>query len=193
MLNSWPHLGSPWCKFWCCTDLLLYGISRWILCWRPLAMPRLWWMTTAVASGSTFSCASTTPQVGGGRGGWCVCVSVRQCIHLLCVLMFKFVYLYTKCMWWLHWYDRHVAWLDPVCVLVCGAVLLTVKGAKINEYLLEKSRVVHQDEGERNFHIFYCMLAGISPDDKDMYGLLDPTQYRWVHCDVIILQCFLRR
>lgn len=53
-----------------------------------------------------------------------------------------------------------------------------VKGAKINEYLLEKSRVVHQDEGERNFHIFYCMLAGISSQDKEMYGLLDPTQYR---------------
>ncbi|CAB1332799.1 unnamed protein product [Coregonus sp. 'balchen'] len=57
----------------------------------------------------------------------------------------------------------------------------SVKGAKINEYLLEKSRVVHQDEGERNFHIFYCMLAGISPDDKDMYGLLDPTQYRYLN------------
>ncbi|KAL0965525.1 hypothetical protein UPYG_G00282450 [Umbra pygmaea] len=57
----------------------------------------------------------------------------------------------------------------------------SVKGAKINEYLLEKSRVVHQDEGERNFHIFYCMLAGISPDDKEMYGLLDPTQYRYLH------------
>ena len=66
---------------------------------------------------------------------------------------------------------------EPVCVWCCD---LTVKGAKINEYLLEKSRVVHQDEGERNFHIFYCMLAGISPEDKDMYGLLDPTQYRWV-------------
>nr|XP_046173218.1 myosin-IIIb-like isoform X1 [Oncorhynchus gorbuscha] len=57
----------------------------------------------------------------------------------------------------------------------------SVKGAKINEYLLEKSRVVHQDEGERNFHIFYCMLAGISPEDKDMYGLLDPTQYRYLN------------
>lgn len=45
---------------------------------------------------------------------------------------------------------------------------------------MEKSRVVHQDEGEKNFHIFYFMLAGISPDDKEMYGLLDPTQYRWV-------------
>uniref|UniRef100_A0A8B9K5S6 Myosin-IIIb-like n=1 Tax=Astyanax mexicanus TaxID=7994 RepID=A0A8B9K5S6_ASTMX len=57
----------------------------------------------------------------------------------------------------------------------------SVKGAKINEYLLEKSRVVHQDEGERNFHIFYCMLAGISPQDKEMYGLLDPTQYRYLN------------
>ncbi|XP_053500993.1 myosin-IIIb isoform X1 [Ictalurus furcatus] len=57
----------------------------------------------------------------------------------------------------------------------------SVKGAKINEYLLEKSRVVHQDEGERNFHIFYCMLAGISSQDKEMYGLLDATQYRYLN------------
>ncbi|MCJ8742293.1 hypothetical protein PDJAM_G00080410 [Pangasius djambal] len=57
----------------------------------------------------------------------------------------------------------------------------SVKGAKINEYLLEKSRVVHQDEGERNFHIFYCMLAGISSQDKEMYGLLDPSQYRYLN------------
>ncbi|XP_064163358.1 myosin-IIIb [Anguilla rostrata] len=56
-----------------------------------------------------------------------------------------------------------------------------VKGAKINEYLLEKSRVVQQDEGERNFHIFYCMLAGISREDKEIYGLLDPTQYRYLN------------
>ncbi|KAK6492680.1 myosin-IIIb-like isoform X1 [Huso huso] len=57
----------------------------------------------------------------------------------------------------------------------------SVKSAKINEYLLEKSRVVHQDEGERNFHIFYCMLAGISAEDKEMYGLLDPDLYRYIN------------
>ncbi|XP_062383882.1 myosin-IIIb [Sardina pilchardus] len=57
----------------------------------------------------------------------------------------------------------------------------SVKGAKINEYLLEKSRVVQQDEGERNFHIFYCMLAGICPDDKEIYGLLEPEQYRYLN------------
>ncbi|KAK7125339.1 hypothetical protein R3I93_020882 [Phoxinus phoxinus] len=57
----------------------------------------------------------------------------------------------------------------------------SVKGAKINEYLLEKSRVVHQDEGEQNFHIFYFMLAGISTEDKEIYGLLDPTHYRYLN------------
>ncbi|XP_041053877.1 myosin-IIIb [Carcharodon carcharias] len=56
-----------------------------------------------------------------------------------------------------------------------------VKGAKINEYLLEKSRVVRQDEGERNFHIFYYMFAGISAADQEVYGLLDPKFYRYLN------------
>ncbi|XP_063810664.1 unconventional myosin-VIIa-like, partial [Pseudophryne corroboree] len=56
----------------------------------------------------------------------------------------------------------------------------SVKGAKINEYLLEKSRVSHQDVGERNFHVFYYMLFGCPEEEKEAYGLLHPSMYRYI-------------
>lgn len=55
-----------------------------------------------------------------------------------------------------------------------------IEGAKIEQYLLEKSRIVSQNPEERNYHIFYCLLSGLGKDDKKKLELGDATQYKYL-------------
>ncbi|XP_047374832.1 unconventional myosin-VIIa [Sciurus carolinensis] len=55
-----------------------------------------------------------------------------------------------------------------------------IEGAKIEQYLLEKSRVCRQAPDERNYHVFYCMLAGMSQEQKRKLGLGQATDYNYL-------------
>ncbi|XP_069496099.1 unconventional myosin-VIIa isoform X3 [Ambystoma mexicanum] len=60
-----------------------------------------------------------------------------------------------------------------------------IEGAKIEQYLLEKSRVCRQAQDERNYHVFYCMLQGMTSDQKRKLGLGKATDYNYLamgHC-----------
>jgi myosin heavy subunit len=49
-----------------------------------------------------------------------------------------------------------------------------VLGAEIKNYLLEKSRVVGCTEKERNYHVFFFMMRGVSEAKAKQLGLLKP-------------------
>ncbi|XP_034041694.1 unconventional myosin-X [Thalassophryne amazonica] len=56
-----------------------------------------------------------------------------------------------------------------------------IQGGCIIDYLLEKNRVVRQNPGERNYHIFYALLAGPDREQRDMYFLSEgPESYHYL-------------
>ncbi|XP_076621991.1 unconventional myosin 10A isoform X1 [Colletes latitarsis] len=54
-------------------------------------------------------------------------------------------------------------------------------GGRITQYLLEKSRIVTQASEERNYHVFYELLAGLDQQLRDKYGLLTPDKYFYLN------------
>ncbi|GIX67575.1 unconventional myosin-XV [Caerostris extrusa] len=56
-----------------------------------------------------------------------------------------------------------------------------ITGARSTEYLLEKSRIVTQASDERNYHVFYEMLSGLSDTEKEKYGLQSADNYFYLN------------
>ncbi|KAM9769967.1 unconventional myosin-XV [Menidia menidia] len=56
-----------------------------------------------------------------------------------------------------------------------------ISGAITSQYLLEKSRIVFQAKSERNYHIFYEMLAGLPPDEKHSLYLQEAETYYYLN------------
>ncbi|XP_051998770.1 unconventional myosin-X [Xyrauchen texanus] len=57
-----------------------------------------------------------------------------------------------------------------------------IQGGCIIDYLLEKNRVVRQNPGERNYHIFYALLSGANREHREMYMLADsPEAYHYLN------------
>uniref|UniRef100_A0A673BNU9 Unconventional myosin-Id n=1 Tax=Sphaeramia orbicularis TaxID=375764 RepID=A0A673BNU9_9TELE len=63
-------------------------------------------------------------------------------------------------------------------------------GGHINNYLLEKSRVIFQQEGERSFHSFYQLLRG-APDSllRSLHIQKDPKGYNYIKVGGQIKSC----
>ncbi|XP_044740758.1 unconventional myosin-IXa-like [Chrysoperla carnea] len=55
-----------------------------------------------------------------------------------------------------------------------------VHGAVVQKYLLEKSRICSQGRNERNYHVFYYLLAGASEQERQILHLKTVDQYHYL-------------
>ncbi|KAG7487958.1 hypothetical protein MATL_G00029080 [Megalops atlanticus] len=55
-----------------------------------------------------------------------------------------------------------------------------VRGAVVEKYLLEKSRLVSREKNERNYHVFYYLLVGASEEERKEFKLLQPEEYLYL-------------
>uniref|UniRef100_A0AAZ3QV50 Unconventional myosin-IXa-like n=1 Tax=Oncorhynchus tshawytscha TaxID=74940 RepID=A0AAZ3QV50_ONCTS len=64
----------------------------------------------------------------------------------------------------------------------------TVRGAYVEKYLLEKSRLVYQEHNERNYHVFYYLLAGASEEERSTFHLKKPEEYHYLNQDCFTVE-----
>ena len=64
-----------------------------------------------------------------------------------------------------------------------------ISGCRVTSFLLEKSRIVSHAPEERNFHVFYEMLAGLAPEQRERYGLMSHEKYFYLNqvCTILFV------
>ncbi|XP_053425564.1 myosin XVB [Nycticebus coucang] len=67
---------------------------------------------------------------------------------------------------------------QALCLCLQHGVIV---GASVSHYLLETSRVVFQAQAERSFHVFYELLAGLEPLERDQLSLQGPETYYYLN------------
>ncbi|XP_073431667.1 unconventional myosin-XIX isoform X2 [Dendrobates tinctorius] len=70
--------------------------------------------------------------------------------------------------------------------------LQQITGASIQTYLLESTRIAHQNVSERNFHIFYQIVKGASRHEREQWNLPEDAKFSWLPHSEIQLEedCF---
>eukprot|EP01065_Artemidia_motanka_P013174 TRINITY_DN17267_c0_g1_i3.p1 TRINITY_DN17267_c0_g1~~TRINITY_DN17267_c0_g1_i3.p1 ORF type:complete len:1343 (+),score=289.30 TRINITY_DN17267_c0_g1_i3:945-4973(+) len=76
--------------------------------------------------------------------------------------------------------SRSVKWTE--LLIAPGGALV---GARHRVFMLERTRVVQPPDGERSFHCFYHLLAGMDGSTRKRLGLRDARTYEWLFRQVV--------